>query len=144
MSEATKDLHVYGYESPIQSEHKVQEEESNWSFSVTIGRTADLDVEIDTKGLTKQDILKALADALLEEEDREEFGMNLDALYDVLTDFKKGDEVRICFNHWFDSALTAREREQFECVAYDAVEAAKDAQLRVLFLHRNYRSAACD
>lgn len=145
MSDTTEKMPVYGYESPMQQREGDAEEgeEKRWSFSVSFGRHADLDIEIDAEGMNKAEILGAVADTLLEGEDRKDFGMNLDALYDVLTDLKKGDEVQICFNHWFDSRLTAEEREMFEAVAFDAAEEVEDAELRVLFVHRDYRSRAC-
>ena len=82
-------------------------------------------VTVDCRGLDKQALYAALADAL---ELPDWFGANFDALYDVLTDPDFALAVSLTLSGWTESSLTDQERSGFVTDFEDAADEAGEGR----------------
>ena len=84
---------------------------------------------VECRGKNKEQLLSEIAQTL---SFPSWFGMNLDALYDCLTD--RQDPSIVQFTHWTESLLTEEDRTAFKQVFLDAAAEVSDNKLRVQFL----------
>lgn len=84
---------------------------------------------VECRGKDKEQLLSEIARTL---SFPSWFGMNLDALYDCLTD--RQDPCIVQLTHWTESLLSEQDRTAFKQVFLDAAAEVSDNKLRVQFL----------